>query len=112
MTSRMRRSMAAVHPRFAVVLHDLAMVGFAWFIATWLPWNLRPEPIVVLPVSINALLVVLVQGGVLWWTGLYRGLWRFASLPDLWNIARAAIIGTLAITLVLFLYTRLEHVPR
>ena len=104
--------MAAVHPRTAVVLHDLAMVGLAWFIANWLPWNLRPEPIIVLPVSINALLVVLVQAAVLWWTGLYRGLWRFASLPDLWNIARAAIIGTLAITLVLFLYTRMEHVPR
>ncbi len=112
MRSRMRRSMAAVHPRTAVVLHDLAMVGLAWFIANWLPWNLRPEPIVVLPVSINAMLVVLVQGAVLWWTGLYRGLWRFASLPDLWNIARAAIIGTLAITLLLFFYTRLEHVPR
>jgi len=112
MKSRLRRATASVHPRAAVVLHDLAMVGIAWFVANWLPWNVRPEPIVVLPVSINALLVVLVQGGVLWWTGLYRGLWRFASLPDLWNIARAAILGTLAVTLVLFLYTRLEHVPR
>lgn len=108
----LRRLFAAVHPRTAVVLHDLAMVGLAWFLANWLPWNLRPEPIVVLPVSINALLVIAVQGVVLWWTGLYRGLWRFASLPDLWNIARAALIGTLAITLVLFLYARLEHVPR
>lgn len=112
MKNSLRRATASVHPRAAVVLHDLMMVGLAWFVANWLPWNVRPEPIVVLPVSINALLVVLVQGGVLWWTGLYRGLWRFASLPDLWNIARAALLGTLAITLVLFLYTRLEHVPR
>ncbi len=27
------------------------------------------------------------------WTGLYRGVWRFASLPDLWNILRAAVFG-------------------
>ncbi len=112
MRNAARRLAAAVHPRTAVIVHDLAMVGLAWFIANWLPWNLRPEPIDVVPVSINAALVVFVQGGVLWWTGLYRGLWRFASLPDLWNIARAALIGTLAITLVLFLHSRLEHVPR
>jgi FlaA1/EpsC-like NDP-sugar epimerase len=34
---------------------------------------------------------------VLWTTGLYKGLWRFASFPDLWNIARASIFGTLLI---------------
>ena len=28
------------------------------------------------------------QGLIFWWTGLYKGLWRFASLPDLWNIVR------------------------
>ena len=29
------------------------------------------------------------------WTGLYKGVWRFASLPDLWNILRASVIGAL-----------------
>jgi FlaA1/EpsC-like NDP-sugar epimerase len=55
---------------------------------------------------------LLVQGAILWWTGLYRGLWRFASLPDLWNIARGGVLGALAIALALFLFTRLEGVPR
>ena len=36
---------------------------------------------------------MLAQGLVLWWTGLYKGLWRFASLPDLWNIVRAGVVG-------------------
>jgi len=33
-------------------------------------------------------------------------------LPDLWNIFRAAIIGALCITLVLFISIRLEGIPR
>ena len=57
-------------------------------------------------------LVVVLQGVVFWYTGLYRGLWRFASLPDLGNIIRASLIGVLAITLALFLFNRLEGVPR
>ncbi len=56
--------------------------------------------------------MLLVQGLIYAWTGLYKGVWRFASLPDLWNILRAAIVGTVAIGVALFLYGRLEGVPR
>lgn len=58
------------------------------------------------------LLVATIQGLILWWTRLYRGVWRFASIPDLWNIIRAAAIGALAVSLALFLFNRLEGVPR
>jgi FlaA1/EpsC-like NDP-sugar epimerase len=44
--------------------------------------------------------------------GLYRGLWRFASVPDLWNILKAALLGLLALALGLALYNRLGTVPR
>ncbi len=56
--------------------------------------------------------VVLIQGIILWRFSLYRGLWRFASLLDLWNIIRAALLGVLCITLVLFVLQRLEYIPR
>jgi len=48
----------------------------------------------------------------MWKMGLYRGVWRFASLPDLWNIVRSAIVGVLAISLALFLFNRLEGTSR
>jgi FlaA1/EpsC-like NDP-sugar epimerase len=47
--------------------------------------------------------VLVLQGIVLWATGLYKGLWRFASFPDMWNIARASAYGTVAIVVVLAL---------
>ncbi len=47
-----------------------------------------------------------------WRVGLYRGLWRFASVPDLWNILKAGVFGLLAIVLGLAVYNRLGTVPR
>ena len=45
-------------------------------------------------------------------TGLYRGIWRYASLNDLFAIARAVTVSILVYTLVLFLTTRLQGQPR
>jgi FlaA1/EpsC-like NDP-sugar epimerase len=45
-------------------------------------------------------------------TGLYRGIWRYASLPDLFNIARAVSLTVLLFLPVMFVLTRLEALPR
>jgi len=108
----MRNLIALVHPRVAVVCHDLAMVVLAWYLTNWLRFNMLPIPPEIPLFPRELPFVVAVQGAVLWWTGLYRGLWRFASLPDLWNIARGCALGALLIALGLFLLTRLEGVPR
>jgi FlaA1/EpsC-like NDP-sugar epimerase len=102
----------AIHPRLAVVLHDMVMVWLAWFATNVVRFSLLPDPPQVELLAPELPVVLVAQGLVLWWTGLYRGLWRFASLPDLWNIARAGAFGSLAITLALFLLSRLEGVPR
>src|SRR3546814_7457222 len=62
--------------------------------------------------SPEVLLILFAQGLVFWKVGLYRGVWRFASLPDLLNILKASLAGLLAIVLALFLYNSLELVPR
>ena len=109
---RLRNVIATLHPRLAVVLHDLAMVWLAWIVTNWLRFSLEPNPPPLAWFVPETGIVVLVQGLVLYWTGLYKGLWRFASLPDLWNIVRACIVGTLAVVIALFLYDRLTMVPR
>ncbi len=106
------RLIGAIHPRVAVVLHDLGMVWFAWFAANRIRHGMQPDLPDVPWISADYLVVLAAQGLVLWWIGLYRGLWRFASLPDLWNIARAALFGTLAITVITFLQSRGEGVSR
>jgi FlaA1/EpsC-like NDP-sugar epimerase len=84
------------HPRAAVVAHDLVMVAVSWLLAGWfIQGSNFPGIAQSLPPLGQLVLVLAVQGLVLWFTGLYKGLWRFASFPDLWNIARAALFGTL-----------------
>jgi FlaA1/EpsC-like NDP-sugar epimerase len=99
--------------RLLVILHDLLMSALAW-LAAWLVrfnLNLPPEPFAsVLVGTLPA--AVLLQGVVNWRMRLYRGVWRFASLPDLANIVRAAVIGTVVLVLALFLVMRLEDFPR
>ena len=87
------KSIVKIHPRLAVVMHDLLMVWFAWTTITSIRWSFevaRPQLGLFGP---EVGLVLLAQGVIFWSTGLYKGLWRFASLPDLWNIGRAAILG-------------------
>ena len=43
---------------------------------------------------------------------MYRGLWRFASVPDLLNIFKASVLGLLAVVVGLFFYSRLDLVSR
>ncbi len=86
------------HPRAAVITHDLVMVVISWLAAEWIFNRGGASGIVApLPLAAELVLVLAVQGVVLWSTGLYKGLWRFASFPDLWNIVRAATFGTLLI---------------
>ena len=100
-------------PRLAVVAHDLSMVWLCWTALhhfRYLMLPVIPAP----PLSTSEILLVLgAQGAVFWQVGLYRGVWRFASLPDLVNILKAALIGLVAIMLVLFVFNRrLDQVPR
>ena len=44
--------------------------------------------------------------------GLYKGVWRFASLPDLIRIIKAVASGTGASIALLFIVYRLEFIPR
>jgi FlaA1/EpsC-like NDP-sugar epimerase len=93
------------HPRAAVVVHDLVMVALAWLAAGWIINRSGFGGLIdSLPLLTELLLVLSVQGLVLWSTGLYKGLWRFASFPDLWNIARAAAFGTLLIITALTIF--------
>ena len=65
------------------------------------------------PLTITYILsFTLIAASVFLLTGLYRGIWRFASLPDLFNIARAVTLTVAIFLPVMFVLTRLEALPR
>ena len=95
-----------------VILHDLFMSVLAWELAWWARFNFE-FPFAEWQKSIYTIpILLLVQGVIFWRFHLYRGLWRFASIPDLWNIFRASIAGGLCLTLAFFILFRLEGIPR
>ena len=49
---------------------------------------------------------------VFFWAGLYRGIWRYASLNDLLALARAVTLVILIYFPLMFLVTRLDGLPR
>jgi len=83
--------------RLAVFGHDLAAAGLAWAVAFWLRFNFD------IPEDYQALMrewlpwVVAIHGAVFWMLGLYRGLWRYASLPDLQRLIFAVGLAALAV---------------
>jgi FlaA1/EpsC-like NDP-sugar epimerase len=103
---------ATMLPRVAVVVHDLAMVWLAWTGLHLIRYAMRSEPSPLSPWSTEMVLVLLAQGLVFWRVGLYRGVWRFASVPDLINILKACLFGLVAISVALFLYNRMDQVSR
>ncbi len=97
-------------PRVLIVLHDLFMIALLWIGLRWLAARAGAPPAPSLPAEL--LIAIFAQGLVLRFVGLYQGLWRFASVPDLANLVRGALLGVLLIVTLLFLGGLLPEVPR
>src|SRR5574340_434440 len=96
----------------AIILHDILVAVFAWMGAYWLRFNLAMPPEFQEAALSTLAWVVPLQAVVFWRFGLYRGIWRFASLPDLKRIVLAVGLAALLIPLVLVLFRFSAVVPR
>jgi FlaA1/EpsC-like NDP-sugar epimerase len=98
--------------RLAVFGHDVLAAAIAWCIAFWLRFNLAiPHDQVELMLS-RLPWAVGTYAVVFWSFGLYRGLWRYASLPDLQRIVTAVGVAALGVPALLALLRIGEPVPR
>lgn len=99
-------------PRVAIICHDLVMVWLCWHGLHWLRYAMVPGAPALRWWSTESWIVLGAQGLVFWRVGLYRGLWRFASVPDLGNIFKAGLVGLFAIAIGLVIYNRIDAVSR
>ncbi|MDQ6951422.1 MAG: nucleoside-diphosphate sugar epimerase/dehydratase [Mariprofundales bacterium] len=99
--------------RWMAVIHDLLWIPVALLFAFWLRFNLEMIPVnYMVALGQLVLLALPLQGAVFWYLGLYRGIWRFASLPDLLRILQAVLIGSALVFVADFIWLRLVDVPR
>ena len=87
-------------------LHDVAAAAAAWALAYLLRFNLELHEPYSGAMLANLGWVVAAQTGICLWLRMYRGLWRFASLPDLRRILVAAVLGTMTIAVGVVLAQR------
>ena len=92
--------------------HDVLASAVCWVLAFWLRFNLD-IPAEFLPAIAAAVTAAVPLHALIFWSlGLYRGSWRFASLPDLKRIAFACLIGALAVPALLAFFRADVSVPR
>ncbi len=102
-----------IRSRAAAFVCDLTAIPLAWMGAFWLRFNMDRIPTAFLEASLDALpAVIVVQAAAAWSFGLYRGVWRFASVPDLVRIVKAIAAGVCLILPALFLLAQIQGIPR
>ena len=93
-------------------LHDILAAVLAWALAYWLRFNFDVPSQFVQSIGHNLVWVVGAQSIIFLAFGLYRGIWRFASIPDLRRIGLAVATSALAVPALLFMLDRMQYVPR
>ena len=92
--------------------HDIVMAALSFVLALYLRLgddigNYSPPLLVE-----GTVLFTMTCAGVFWYMDLYRGIWRYASTADLLQIARSATLAALIFLLAMFIWSRLEDLPR
>ncbi|MGY6251886.1 polysaccharide biosynthesis protein [Paraburkholderia caledonica] len=97
---------------FSAFAFDLCAVALAWLLAYVIRFN-GPVPDLFWASGLHALAWVLLVYAVMFrGYGLYRGMWVFASLPDLVRIAKAVAVGAVAVVIGSVLLQPHPVVPR
>ncbi len=98
---------------FVALAHDVVMAALSFVVALYLRLggvNFADYAERLLPTSLPVF--VACCGAVFAAMGLYRGIWRYASLNDVIAIVKATAIAVLIFVPLQFLLTRLEDLPR
>lgn len=95
----------------AAFLHDLAAVVIAWLAAFLFRFNFDIPASFLTPAMHSLIWVVPLFGLLFHRFGLYRGLWRFASLSDMQHILAAVISGAVLVVLAVVFFG-LGPIPR
>ena len=94
------------------VAHDVIVASLAWAGAYFLRFNFDLPPNYQSEMLRTLMWVVPLQALVFWYMGLYRGIWRYASMADLRRIFMAVLLAAMLIPLVLWMFRVNAVVPR
>lgn len=94
------------------VVHDLFVAALAWIGAYLLRFNFDLPPSFQSEMWRTLVWVAPLQSMIFLYLGLYRGIWRYASMADLRRIFMAVLLAAMLIPLVLWMFRINAVVPR
>ena len=101
------------NPRsFFALLHDVIIAILAWVFAYYLRFNFDVTSEFMISMWRNLIWILPLQLLTFLGFGLYQGVWRFASIPDLKRILKATAVASLIVTSVLLMIKPFGVVPR
>jgi len=100
------------HRTILAVLHDLSAGAVAWGISYLLRFNLEMPESFLREMWLTLAWVVPLHGLIFWRFGLYQGVWRYASVPDLRRIFFAVVTVAISIPLLFFMLRTPYVIPR
>jgi O-antigen biosynthesis protein WbqV len=101
------------HRGYLVYSHDIILTVLSFYISLYLRLGDGFLTFFSLEVLIfGGALFGTIAAGVYLYQDLYRGVWRYASLNDLIAITRAVTLVILFFLLAMFLWSRLDNLPR
>jgi len=92
--------------------HDIVMAALSFTISVYLRLDIWIVEYYRETWLAAAALFTAIAAIVFWSSGLYRGVWRYASLNDLWAITRAVSLTVVIFAFAMFIWVRLETLPR
>lgn len=97
--------------RVVAFVHDLCALVLCWFAAYWLRFNLELPQEHLDPALLALPWLLLIHAPTYWLLGLYRGIWRYASVMDLRRIIVAVSVASGLVSGAL-LMLQIQGVPR
>ena len=97
---------------FGAFMHDVIVAFVAWGLSFLLRFNFEIPANFYVHLYETVFWVVLVQSIVFVLFGLYQGIWRFASIPDLKRIIKAVAFAAVAVGAMLLMINPAVVVPR
>lgn len=97
--------------RLVAFTHDIVALVLCWYGAYWLRFNLSVPDEYFRDVFRTVLLLFVVHAPAYWLMGLYRGIWRFASVMDLRRIIVAVSLAAMTVAAAVFMF-QIPLVPR
>lgn len=95
-----------------VVVSDVLLVAVAYFSAFFLRLGFQTSGEHWTAVVKAFPIVLVVRSACFFWHGLYRGVWKYTSTPDVVRIIKSVTVGTAVILMLLVFFYRFEAFPR